>query len=207
MEKKPSKGKGKGSGRPIPKVQINLEMSENQWEELVKTLKHRFEENINRHLGLEWSNIQAKLEANPEKMSSLYAMETTGGEPDVIGYDKKAGEYIFCDCSKESPNRRSICYDREGEKEREKKGLYPGGNAISLAAAMRIEILTEEQYRELQNLGEFDTKTSSWIKTPIEIRELGGAIFADRRFDHVFVYHNGAHSFYGARGFRGSVRV
>ena len=134
-------------------------------------------------------------------------METTGGEPDVIGYDKNTGEFIFYDCSAETPDRRSICYDREGEKEREKKGLFPGGNAISIAEAMGIEILTEEQYRELQKLGEFDTKTSSWIKTPPEIRALGGALFADRRYDHVFVYHNGAHSFYGARGFRGSLMV
>ncbi len=198
----------KGSGHPIPKVEMNLEISPKQGEELLKTLEVRFEKNMNRHKGLEWPKIQAKLEAHPEKLSSLNAMESTGGEPDVVGYDKKTGEYIFYDCSAESPNgRRSICYDGEGQEEREKKGVHPAGNAIDLAAAMGIELLDEDQYRELQKLGEFDTKTSSWIKTPADIRKLGGALFADRRFDHVFVYHNSAPSFYAARGFRGSLRV
>jgi hypothetical protein len=204
MAKKPSKG----NGQSIPKVEINLEISPKQGEELLKTLKVRFEENMERHTGLGWAKVQAKLEAHSEKLSSLNAMESTGGEPDVVGYDEKTGEYIFHDCSAESPvGRRKICYDREGEQEREKKGVYPAGNAIDIAAAMGIELLTEEQYRELQVLGEFDTKSSSWIKTPPEIRELGGAIFADRRFDHVFVYHNSAPTFYSSRGFRGSLRV
>ena len=199
--------KGKGSGKPIPKVEINLKVSSKQGEELLNTLKARFEENVKRHKGLEWPNIQAKLEADPEKLASLNAMESTGGEPDVVGYDKKTGEFIFYDCSAETPDRRSICYDRDGEQEREKKGVYPGGNAVDLAAAMGIELLSEEQYRELQELGEFDTKSSSWIKTPAEIRELGGALFCDRRYNTVFVYHNGAQSFYGGRGFRGLLRV
>jgi hypothetical protein len=204
MAKKPSKG----NGRPIPRIEIDLELSPEQGEELLKTLKVRFEKNMNRHKGLEWSKTQAKLEAHPEKLSSLNAMESTGGEPDVIGYDKKTGEYVFYDCSAESPKgRRNVCYDREGQEEREKKGVHPAGNAIDIAAAMGIELLNEDQYRELQELGEFDTKTSSWIQTPTDIRELGGAIFADRRYDHVFVYHNSAPTFYGARGFRGSLRV
>jgi hypothetical protein len=203
-----AKKSSKGNGRTIPKVEINLEISPKQGEELLKTLKVRFEENMDRHKGLEWAKVQAKLEAHPEKLSSLNAMESTGGEPDVVGYDKKTGETIFYDCSAESPEgRRSICYDGEGQREREKKGVHPAGNAIDIAAAMGIELLTEEQYRELQVLGEFDTKSSSWIKTPPEIRELGGAIFADRRFDHVFVYHNSAPTFYSSRGFRGSLRV
>jgi hypothetical protein len=197
----------KGGGHPIPKVETNLELSPKQGEALLKTLKTRFEENMNRHKGLEWPKIQAKLKANRKKLSSLNAMESTGGEPDVVGYDKKTGEYIFYDCSEQSPNRRSICYDGEGEKERHKKGVYPAGNAVDLAAAMGIELLTEEQYRQLQELGSFDTKTSSWLKTPADIRKLGGAIFGDRRYDTVFTYHNGADSFYSARGFRGSLRV
>jgi hypothetical protein len=202
------KESSKGSSRPIPKVEINLELSPEQGEELLKTLKVRFEQNMNRHKGLEWPKIQAKLEAHPEKLSSLNAMESTGGEPDVVGYDKKTGEYIFYDCSAESPQgRRSICYDGEGQEEREKKGVHPAGNAIDIAASMGIELLNEDHYRELQKLGEFDTKTSSWIQTPADIRKLGGAIFADRRFDHVFVYHNSAPTFYGARGFRGSLRI
>jgi hypothetical protein len=204
MSKKPSKG----SGRPIPRIEINLELSPEQGKELFKTLKVRFEKNVNRHKGLEWPKIQAKLEAHPEKVSSLNAMESTGGEPDVVGYDKKTGEYVFYDCSAESPkDRRSICYDGEGQEEREKKGIHPAGNAIDLAAAMGIELLNEGQYRELQKLGEFDTKTSSWIQTPSDIRKLGGALFADRRYNTVFVYHNSAPSFYSARGFRGSLRV
>ncbi len=203
-----AKRSSKGNGHPIPKIEINLELSPEQGEELLKTLKVRFEENMNRHKGLEWPKIQAKLEAHPEKLSSLNAMESTGGEPDVVGDDKKTGEYIFTDCSAESPiGRRSVCYDGEGQEEREKKGVHPAGNAIDIAAAMGIELLNEDQYRELQKLGEFDTKTSSWIQTPPDIRKLGGAIFADRRFDRVFVYHNSAPSFYAGRGFRGSLRV
>jgi len=203
-----AKNLSKGNSRPIPKVEINLEISPKQGEELLKTLQVRFEENMDRHKGLEWAKVQTKLEGPIGKLSSLNAMESTGGEPDVVGYDKKTGEYIFYDCSAESPKgRRSICYDGEGQQEREKKGVQPTGNAVDIAAAMGIELLSEKQYRELQKLGEFDTKTSSWIKTPSKIRELGGAIFADRRFDHVFVYHNSAPSFYAARGFRGSRRV
>jgi hypothetical protein len=202
------KNSSKGNSQPIPKVEINLEISPKQGEELLKKLKVRFEENVGRHKNLEWAKVQTKLEAHHEKLSSLNAMESTGGEPDVIGYDKKNGEYIFCDCSAESPDgRRNICYDGEGQQEREKKGVYPAGNAAEIAASMGLELLNEEQYRELQKLGEFDTKTSSWIKTPPEIRELGGAIFADRRYNHIFVYHNGAQSFYSARGFRGLLRV
>jgi hypothetical protein len=203
-----AKKSSKGSGKPIPKIEINLELSPEQGEELLKTLQVRFEKNMNRHKGLEWPKIQAKLEAHPEKLSSLNAMESTGGEPDVVGYDKKTGEYIFYDCSAESPKgRRSICYDREGQEEREKKGVHPAGNAVDLAAAMDIELLNEDQYRELQKLGEFDTKTESWIQTPTDIRKLGGALFCDRRYGHVFVFHNSAPSFYAARGFRGSLRV
>jgi hypothetical protein len=198
----------KGSGKPIPKIEINLELSPERGEGLLRTLQDRFEKNMQRHEGLEWPEIQAKLEAHPEKLSSLNAMESTGGEPDVVGFDKKTGEYIFYDCSAESPEgRRSICYDGEGQEEREKKGVHPAGNAIDLAAAMGIELLNEDQYRELQELGEFDTKTSSWIQTPADIRKLGGALFADRRYGKVFVYHNSAPSFYAARGFRGSLRV
>ena len=182
------------------------ELSPRQREELISALKARFEKNMNRHKGLEWAKVQAKLEANPKKLWSLNEMEKTGGEPDVVGHDKRAGEYIFYDCSAESPKgRRSICYDREAlESRREHK---PENNAIDMAAAMGIEILTEGQYRELQKLGKFDTKTSSWIETPSDIRKLGGAIFADYRYGKVFVYHNGAESYYGARAFRGSLRV
>ena len=204
MVKKPSKG----SGRPIQKIEIDMEVSPEQGEELLKTLKDRFEKKMQRHKGLEWTKIQAKLEAHPEKLSSLNAMESTGGEPDVVGYDKKTGEYIFYDCSAESPiGRRSICYDREGQAEREKKGVYPAGNAVDLATAMGIDLLTEEEYRALQQLGNFDTKTESWVKTPAAIRKLGGALFCDRRYDHIFVFHNSAPSFYAARGFRGSLRA
>ena len=203
-----AKKSSKGSGKPIPKIEINLELSPEQGEELLKTLQVRFEKNMNRHKGLEWPKIQAKLEAHPEKLSSLNAMESTGGEPDVVGDDKKTGEYIFYDCSAESPQgRRSICYDRKGQEEREKKGVHPAGNALDIAAAMGIELLNEDQYRELQKLGEFDTKTESWIQTPADIRKLGGALFCDRRYGHVFVFHNSAPSFYAARGFRGSLRV
>ena len=198
----------KGSGKPIPKIEINLELSPDQGNQLLKTLQVRFEKNMNFHKGLEWPEIQEKLEAHPEKLSSLNAMESTGGEPDVVGYDKKTGEYIFYDCSAQTPDgRKNICYDGEAQDEREKKGVHPAGNAVDLAAAMGIELLNEDQYRELQKLGEFDTKTQSWVKTPDEIRKLGGALFCDRRYDHVFVYHNGAPSFYSGRGFRGALRV
>jgi hypothetical protein len=185
-----------------------LELLPEQGESLLKTLQVRFEKNMNRHKDLDWSRIQAKLEAHPEKLASLHAMESTGGEPDVIGYDPKKDEYIFYDCSAESPKgRRSICYDREGQEEREKKGVHPSGNAVDLAAAMGIELLNENQYYALQELGEFDTKTESWIKTPPDIRKLGGALFCDRRYGHVFMFHNSAPSFYAARGFRGSLRI
>ena len=204
MAKKPSKG----SGKPIPKVEIDLKVSPQQRVEFFRDLEARFEKNRNRHEGLEWSSIQAKLEAQPEKISSLYAMESTGGEPDVVGYDEKTGEYIFYDCSEQSPvGRRSICYDGAAQAEREKKGVYPAGNAIDIAAAMGIELLDEAQYRGLQELGEFDTKTESWIQTPADIRKLGGAIFADRRYGRVFVFHNSAPSFYAGRGFRASLKV
>jgi hypothetical protein len=183
-----------------------MELSPEQREELLRALKDRFEKNMNRHKGLEWAKVQAKLEANPEKLWSLNEMERTGGEPDVIGYDKETGEDVFYDCSAESPKgRRNVCYDREALESR--KEFKPKDSAMDMAAAIGIEILTEEQYQELQKLGNFDTKTSSWLKTPSEIRKLGGAIFADRRYDHVFVYHNGAESYYGARAFRGSLRV
>ncbi|MDP4223745.1 MAG: DUF4256 domain-containing protein [Bacteroidota bacterium] len=177
-------------------------------DELLRKLKIRFEKNINRHKGLAWAEIQTKLDENDEKLRSLSEMERTGGEPDVTGFDKKTGEYIFNDCSPETPsNRRNICYDREGQEAREKQSIYPKGNAVDMAADIGIELLTEEQYRELQKLGEFDMKTSSWIKTPPDIRKAGGALFADRRYGHVFLYHNGAPSFYAARGFRGSLRI
>jgi len=182
------------------------ELSPEQREGLLRTLKARFEKNMNRHQGLEWAKVQARLEANPEKLWSLHVMEETGGEPDVVGHDEKTGEYIFYDCSAESPKgRRSVCYD--GEALASRKEHKPQDSALDMAAAMGIEILTEEQYRALQQLGAFDTKTSSWIKTPADIRKLGGALFADFRYGHVFVYHNGAESYYGARGFRGAVRV
>jgi hypothetical protein len=181
-------------------------MKPKQTEELIGALKARFEKNMNRHQGLEWEKVRARLEANPEKVRSLGEMERTGGEPDVAGYDTKSGEYIFYDCSAESPKgRRSLCYDREALDSR--KEHKPESSAVELAATMGIELLTEEQYRELQRLGEFDTKTSSWVITPPEIRRLGGALFCDRRYDHVFVYHNGAESYYAARGFRGSLRL
>jgi len=181
-------------------------LSPEQREELLRILKARFEKNMNRHKGLEWVKVQAKLEDMPEKLWSLNEMERTDGEPDVVGHDKKKGEYIFYDCSAESPKgRRSVCYDHEALESR--KEHKPENSAVNMAAAMGIELLTEEQYRELQQLGKFDTKTSSWIKTPADIRELGGAIFADWRYGHVFVYHNGAESYYGARAFRGSLKV
>ena len=181
-------------------------LSPAQQEELLHTLKTRFEKNMHRHKGITWDKVQAKLEASPGKLWSLDDMEVTGGEPDVVGYDKKTGEYIFYDCAAESPkDRRSICYD--GEALASRKEHKPKNSAIDMAREMGIELLTEEEYRELQTLGRFDTKTSSWVKTPPAIRKLGGALFCDRRYDHVFVYHNGAESYYAARGFRGSLRV
>ena len=192
-------------------VETKKELSRDQREELLRTLRARFEENMNRHKGLEWVKVLAKLEANPdsyrdEKLWSLNEMERTGGEPDVVGQDNKTGEYIFYDCSAESPKgRRSVCYDRAGLESR--KEHKPENNAIDMATAMGIELLTAEQYRELQELGNFDTKTSSWVRTPSEIRKLGGALFFDRRYNHVFMYHNGAESYYGVRGFRGCLRV
>jgi hypothetical protein len=182
------------------------QLSPQQREELLSTLKTRFDKNMNRHKGLEWATIQAKLQADTEKLWSLNEMERTGGEPDVVGHDKKTGEYIFYDCSAESPKeRRSLCYD--GEALESRKEHKPKNNAIDMAAAMGIELLSEEQYRELQKLGNFDTKTSSWITTPSDIRKLGGALFCDRRYNTVFVYHNGAESYYAARGFRGLLRI
>jgi hypothetical protein len=182
------------------------DLSPERREALLKALKTRFEKNMNRHKGLEWAKVQAKLEVNAEKLWSLHEMERTGGEPDVVGHDKKTGEYILYDCSAESPRgRRSFCYDREALESR--KEHKPEDNAVDMAAAMGIELLTEEQYRELQKVGNFDTKTSSWVKTPSDIRKLGGALFCDRRYDTVFVYHNGAESYYAARAFRGSLRV
>ena len=187
----------KSSKKPLPPKQV---------QELLGTLKARFEKNIIRHKGIAWPEVQAKLEANPDKLSSLNEMESTGGEPDVVGHDKKSGEYIFYDCSAESPSgRRSLCYDREALDSR--KENKPKGSALELAAAIGVELLTEEQYRDLQKLGNFDTKTSSWVKTPSEIRKLGGAIFCDRRYNTVFTYHNGAESYYAARGFRGLLKV
>ena len=180
--------------------------SREQQIELLAALKSRFENNMDRHKALEWAEVQARMEPNTEKLWALNEMERTDGEPDVIGHDKKTDEYIFCDCSAESPKgRRSLCYDREALESR--KEHKPKNNAIDMAAAIGIEILTEAQYRELQEIGKFDTKTSSWVRTPADIRKLGGALFCDRRYDTVFVYHNGAESYYAARGFRGAVRV
>ena len=185
---------------------MKKDLSVKQREDLLNTLKARFEKNMNRHKGLEWTKVKAKLEATPEKLWSLNEMEMTGGEPDVVGLDKKTGEYLFFDCCAESPQgRRSFCYDREALEAR--KEHKPENNAIDVAAFIGIELLTEEQYRELQKLGNFDSKTSSWVKTPADIRKLGGALFCDRRYNTVFVYHNGAESYYAARGFRGLLRV
>jgi hypothetical protein len=190
----------------IGNVKTMPTISKKQCEELLSALKARFEKNMDRHNGLAWAQVQAKLEANAENLWSLSEMERTGGEPDVVGHDKKTGEYIFYDCSAESPKgRRSVCYDREALESR--KENKPATNAMDMAVSMGIELLTEEQYRELQKLGDFDTKTSSWVKTPSTIRKLGGALFCDRRYNTVFVYHNGAESYYAARGFRGSLRV
>ena len=181
-------------------------LSSEEREELLKILKTRFEKNMDRHKGIKWADVEAKLDAHADKLWSISEMEMTGGEPDVVGYDKKSGKYTFYDCSAETPKgRRSICYDDEALQSR--KEHKPKNSAIEMAGEMGIEILTEEEYRALQELGEFDLKTSSWVKTPVEIRELGGALFCDRRYDHVFVYHNGAESYYAARGFRGSVSV
>ena len=181
-------------------------LSKKQRDELLNALKVRFEKNMNRHKGLAWTDVHARLEANAARLWSISEMDRTGGEPDVVGHDKKSGEYTFYDCAAESPkDRRSLCYDREALDSR--KENKPKGNAVDMAAAMGVELLTEEQYRELQKLGEFDLKTSSWVKTPAAVRKLGGALFCDRRFDTVFVYHNGAESYYGARGFRSSLRV
>jgi Protein of unknown function (DUF4256) len=186
----------------MPKSKLSAERRE----ELLRALKLRFEKNMNRHQGLEWSAVQSKLKANTEKLWSLNEMERTGGEPDVVGHDTKTGEYIFFDCSAESPKgRTNVCYDREGLESR--KEHKPENNAIDMAAAIGIELLTEDQYRELQKLGNFDTKTSSWVKTPADIRKRGGALFCDRRYGHVFVYHNGAQSYYAGRAFRGWLRI
>ena len=182
------------------------QLSPKQFEELLGALKTRFDKNMNRHRGLDWAKVQAKLEANPEKLSSLNEMENTGGEPDVVGHDKKTGEYVFYDCSAQSPKgRTSLCYDREALDSR--KEHTPKNSAMDMAAVMGVELLTEEQYLELQKLGDFDTKSSSWVKTPADMRKLGGALFGDRRFGRVFFYHNGAESYYSARGFRSSLRV
>ena len=190
----------------MKKINSKKKLSPEQGAELLSALKARFEKQTNLHKGLEWEKVQARLETNPEKLWSLNEMEITGGEPDVVGFDKKRDEYIFYDCAAESPKgRRSVCYDRQALESR--KENKPKNNAIDMAATMGIELLTEEQYRELQELGEFDAKTSSWVQTPAEIRKLGGALFCDRRYDHVFVYHNGAESYYSARGFRGSLRL
>lgn len=185
---------------------MKKELSQEQRKELFEVLKTRFEKNMNRHKGLKWADVQKKLEANTDKLWSLNEMEQTGGEPDVVGFDKETGEYLFFDCSEESPDgRRSVCYDREGLESR--KAHKPDNTAIDMANEMGIELLTEEQYKDLQKLGNFDTKTSSWLKTPDDVRKLGGAIFGDHRFGRVFIYHNGAQSYYGARGFRGVLKI
>jgi hypothetical protein len=197
---------GKSSMIRTNKAGNKKELTQGQREQLLKTLKARFEKNLNRHKDIDWATVHAKLESNPDKLWSLNEMERTGGEPDVVGRDTKTGEYVFYDCSAESPqDRRSLCYDREALDSR--KEHKPKDNALDVAAAMGLELLTEAQYRALQTLGNFDTKTSSWVKTPADIRKLGGALFCDRRYDTVFVYHNGADSYYAARGFRASLRV
>jgi hypothetical protein len=195
-----------GGRRNCVKAMANVPISKKQQEEILRTLRARFEKNMNRHPGIAWDAVEGKLEANSGKLWSLHEMERTGGEPDVVGHDKKTGEFIFYDCSAESPkSRRSLCYDREALESR--KENKPKNSATDLATEIGVELLTEEQYRELQKLGNFDTKTSSWVKTPANIRKLGGALFCDRRFDTVFTYHNGAESYYAARAFRGSLRV
>jgi hypothetical protein len=184
----------------------NKKLSKDQMEDILQRLKSRFEENMNRHKGLEWDSVQARLNAAPEKLWSLFEMEKSGGEPDVVGFEEESGKYIFFDCSTESPKgRRSVCYDREALESRKK--FKPENSAVDMAAEMGIELLNEEQYRALQKLGDFDKKTSSWVQTPADIRKLGGALFCDFRFEHVFLYHNGAESYYAARGFRGSLKV
>ena len=186
----------------------NGTLTKTQRVELLKALESRFQKNMNRHTGLDWASVQARLEAHPKVLWSLSEMERTGGEPDVVGHDKETDAYIFCDCSAETPkDRRNVCYDHDGQTAREKEGLHPKGNVLDMAAAMGIEPLTEEEYRSLQELGEFDRKTQSWLKTPSDIRALGGAIFGDRRFGHVFIYHNTAPCFYSGRAFRGSLKV
>lgn len=191
---------------PAKKTDAKRGLSSKQRDDLLKSLMARFEKHLHRHKGLAWAKVQAKLDARPDKLLSLHDMETTGGEPDVVGHDKTTGEYVFYDCSVETPKgRRSVCYDREALESR--KDHPPKYNAMDMAAAIGVELLTEEQYRELQRLGEFDLKTSSWLKTPADIRQLGGAIFGDRRYGRVFVYHNGAPSYYASRGFRGALRV
>lgn len=198
----------KGNGKPIPKVEINLKPTTDQVQKLLATLQKRFSQNESRHPRLSWGKIQAELGKQTKNIATLFAMECTGGEPDVVRFDTKQDTYFFLDCSAQTPaGRRSICYDQAGEKERHKKGIYPGGNAVELAQKMGLELLSEEQYRKLQELGEFDTTTSSWLLTPSEIRKKGGALFGDRRYGQVFVYHNGAPSFYSARGFRGLLRI
>jgi len=193
-------------GKRVELLKGDNEMDAALHDEFVKTLKERFAKNMLRHTGIDWNSVQGKLVASPEKLQVLYEMERTGGEPDVVSYDEKTGEFIFCDCSPESPKgRRSLCYDRKALDSR--KENKPGGDANEMASSIGIEILTEQQYRELQTFGEFDRKTSSWVKTPDNIRDLGGALFCDRRYDHIFVYHNGAESYYAARGFRGRLRV
>ena len=188
--------------------QTKKKLSSDQQKELFGILRTRFEKNMDRHKGLAWEKVQKKLEANIDKISSLNEMEKTGGEPDVTWYDNKSEEYLFCDCSVESPKgRRNICYDEEGRIEREKHGIYPAGSAIGMAEDMGIEVLSEKEYIELQKFGIFDTKTQSWVRTPVEIRKQGGGLFADRRYNRVFIYHNGAPSFYAGRGFRGSLKV
>lgn len=195
----------KGSGKPIPKVVFNNNPSKEEVAQLQETLKQRFEENESRHKGVTWADVEKRL--SPNVLKVLSAMESSGGEPDVIGYDKTEDVYLFVDCSEQSPTRRSICYDREGEEKRKKKGINPGGNAVDLAMEMGVELLDESQYRMLQEVGDFDTKSSSWIKTPNNIRKLGGAIFGDKRYETTFVFHNGAESFYSDRGFRGMLKV
>ena len=198
--------KGKASAKGSRSAAGTKELSSTQSEELLNTLKARFEKNRNRHKGVDWADVEKKLEANPAKLWSLHEMERTGGEPDVVGHDKKTGQYVFYDCSAETPkDRRSICYDREALDARKK--FKPKTSATDMANEMGIELLTEDQYRELQTLGNFDTKTSSWVQTPAAIRKLGGALYCDRRYDHVFTYHNGADSYYAVRGFRGSLSV
>lgn len=194
--------------RPLPRIEIDLAPRPREDDELLTALEARFEAHPHLHPGVSWPEVRARLDARPERFASLRAMESTGGEPNVVGRDPATGEILFCDCSAVSPvGRRSVCYDGAAQEERKKKGVQPAGNAVDLAAAMGIELLDEEQYRALQELAELDTKTSSWIRTPEDVRALGGALFADRRYGRVFVYHNGAPSSFAARGFRGSLRV